>query len=311
MYTSPDLSDVVEEVTNRSGWCGGNSLTLLVSGSSAKKLLASYETSNAAAPELDIQYDVSTVPTSTCYTQSKEIPITSSKDDVEQVGSTLYRYDNQLQIGQNANVSQTVGLRFRNVRLIPNAAIESAYLEFTADGNTPTLPASLSIGVVNRSNPGEFSSSNKPADSPLLDSQSWNVNFGWDNDGSTYKSPDISELLEKVSKLSGWQAGNSVSFIIQGTGQLNAWTSDNSSLGPKLVINATKENFVPERTVRDEVKDVVKNINASGGTPSVRTLYEAARYFRGDKEQENADYYSPITESCQKTLYCIFVRRRG
>ena len=58
-YTSPDLSGLVQEVVNRSGWTSGNSLVLLVSASNSNKRAArtyDYNGNSSQAPSLSVSY---------------------------------------------------------------------------------------------------------------------------------------------------------------------------------------------------------------------------------------------------------------
>jgi cell division septation protein DedD len=68
-YEGPDLKDVVQEVVNRSGWAGGNALVLLLaddgSATSVNRLVYAYNSGSANGVELQIQYTIVPVATST------------------------------------------------------------------------------------------------------------------------------------------------------------------------------------------------------------------------------------------------------
>ncbi|MBI1184551.1 choice-of-anchor A family protein [bacterium] len=56
-YYTPDISSVVEEVVNRSGWSSGNSLAILISGSGYRSAY-SHDYYPAKAPELIVEYEL-------------------------------------------------------------------------------------------------------------------------------------------------------------------------------------------------------------------------------------------------------------
>lgn len=284
-YVSPNLATVIEEVTNRSNWCGGNSLTVLVSGTNAKKLIKAYDSDASSGAVLDIEYDANTVPASTCYGGQQSVVVKSGLDDVEERASTLYPDHTELQLGvDESNNAQTVGLRFNNIRLKQNANISSAYIELaTADNPNISLPVTLTVKVESADDSDAFTAIDRPSNrSTVSSSVSWVISSGWDSVGRIYQSPDLSTLLESVVGRSGWTPGNSVSIIIEGTGRVEAASQEGSTLAPKLVINAASNQFdITTRTVRQELIDLTNQLPASGSTPIVDTLFEAASYYKG------------------------------
>ncbi|MCP4598359.1 PilC/PilY family type IV pilus protein [Neptuniibacter sp.] len=278
-YTSPDLSEVIEEVTDRSGWCGGSSITVFVSGVTAEKLIRSHDDSSATAPVLDIAYDTGSVSDSSCFMHEAEVLVTDSDDDVEQNGTSVDYDGTQLQLGGN----DYTGLRFNDVPLIGNAEIQEAYLEFSVADNDVSLPASLTIELQSSNDAPAYTYSTRPSTrSTVSGSVSWSISSGWTTSGTVYRSPDISDLLESVVGLSGWDAGNSVAVIITGSGQVEGSSYDGSNIAPKLVIKASQDQFdIASTTVRDELLAEIEELSPSGNTPVVDTYYEGALYYKG------------------------------
>jgi hypothetical protein len=75
---TPDLSAVIEEITDRGSWSSGNALTLIITGDSAGSVyrIRSYEGDSAQAPTLAIDY---TAPAGGSHANRKtnRIPLTS------------------------------------------------------------------------------------------------------------------------------------------------------------------------------------------------------------------------------------------
>ncbi|VAX07027.1 Type IV fimbrial biogenesis protein PilY1, partial [hydrothermal vent metagenome] len=88
----------------------------------------------------------------------------------------------------------------------------------------------------------------------------------------------------------GWASGNDMAFIIKkdsGSGKRRMW-SYNGNAGAAAVLhvqvqwNAGSGSSAPTTTVRQLLKQTVDNIQYKSGTPIVGTMYEAARYYRGE-----------------------------
>ncbi|MCP4598357.1 PilC/PilY family type IV pilus protein [Neptuniibacter sp.] len=284
LYNSPNLASVVEEVTDRSDWCGGNSLTILIEGADATKLMEAYDKS-ATGAVLDIEYDVNSVSSTACIGGQQSVVVDDGNDDVEERSSTLYPSDTEIQLGvDESDNSQKVGLRFNNIRLNQDATISSAYIEFAVvDLPNLSLPANLTIKIENSDNAAAFTAIDRPSNrSTLSSSVSWTINSGWDQTGQIYQSPDLSTLIESIVSRSGWTQGNSLAFVIEGSGRVEAASQEGSTLAPKLVINASSNQFdISTQTVRQELIDITNGLNASGNTPIVDALFEAASYYKG------------------------------
>ncbi len=62
-HRTPDLSGIVQEIVNRSGWSSGNAMafTLIGSGTTSRRDAESYDGTTADSPELVVEYSVPTV----------------------------------------------------------------------------------------------------------------------------------------------------------------------------------------------------------------------------------------------------------
>ncbi len=175
--------------------------------------------------------------------------IVESSDDVEedQFGGILNTTSSDLELGDQADFfdfsiwrdsnggdgffdffgAQKVGLRFQNVQIPQGATITSAYIEFTVDESTS--------GATNVTIHGEDSDDAEPFDiwnsydlssRPLTDAAvDWEIPV-WSVVGETHQSPDISAVIQEIVNRSGWSAGGSMVFAIEGEGRRVAVSYD-------------------------------------------------------------------------------------
>ena len=105
------------------------------------------------------------------------------------------------------------------------ATITSASLIFNADAGE-TESSMLSIRAENTDNSATFSSTafgitGRPV---TTESVAWSPG-AWTN-GVEYQSPDLSALVQEVVDRAGWAEGNSLAFIIDGTGTRTSLSFD-------------------------------------------------------------------------------------
>ncbi|MEH6650223.1 MAG: PilC/PilY family type IV pilus protein [Motiliproteus sp.] len=282
---APDLSPVIQEVVNRTDWCGGNSLSLLVSGTGLR-VAKSYERNPSLAPRLDITYDVPAAGSVGCISYPFGVQVNASSDDAEQSSDGTMNLDSSdLELVTDAS-TQTVGIRFNQVLLKQGVTVDRAYLEFAVDETGPTEATNLIIKSEASANSSTFTTAGNNISSRSTNSNSvnWNISEPWTESDSIQRSPDISSLINQVLGHSDWVPGNSLSLIISGSGKRVGHAYDGSNLAPRLVFYTTPENLSnSDVTVRQKLSDTVDSLEYKSGTPIVDTLYEAALYYRGDE----------------------------
>jgi type IV pilus assembly protein PilY1 len=64
-YQTPDLTTIVTEISSRDGWCGGQDMVFLISGTGTRTAW-SYDGSAGSAPKLTVNYDPGSVTSSSC-----------------------------------------------------------------------------------------------------------------------------------------------------------------------------------------------------------------------------------------------------
>ena len=292
-YASTDVSPVVQEVTDRLGWCGGNDLLIFVkSQSGAKRTAYSKEGADAnfstnvaiAAPKIEVRYS-SVFPASAnrCMTSETVSQISNKKHDFEIWQDGTYESKSQdLDFYLDAsNQQQGVGMVFQNINVPQGSTIRYAYLSFTANKTSSTV-STVNIEAVNSAN------INNPTDYSGLDSAAktasvpWNVADNWVS-GNRYNSVDISSMISQIVNNPGWNINNSMALFIRGSSGKHAANSFDGGNPPKLHIGFRGVWTPGVNTIREDIKTAIAGLVPSGGTPISSTYAEAGSYFKGDK----------------------------
>jgi hypothetical protein len=171
------------------------------------------------------------------------VGIASGNDDVEEYNSgkmLLNSMDIDLVYDSKTTGNQKVGLRFNSVALPAGSLILNAYLQFTVSQKT-TAVTNLSIYGQKIENAAPFNTTKKNVANRVKTIA--NVNWtpaGWltaGASGADQQSPDLKAIIQEIVDLSGWKSGNSMAFIISGTGNRSAVAYEDSPAGAaKLVI---------------------------------------------------------------------------
>ncbi|MFL2555316.1 MAG: VWA domain-containing protein [Gammaproteobacteria bacterium] len=292
-----DISSVLEEVTNRSGWCGGNAITILVDASSPnssqiRKLYSRDSSEAALAPKLIYSY----MPQAGCMNSMESSQIASSGDDAEQFndayyGSRVNTIGNDLVLGDDTqNGNQNVGLRFTSVDVPQGVTVKEAHIEFRSKG-TSTGTASYTIQGINADNIGQFTSAANDISGKTKTSASatWamtgnNAEDDWDQADTAYQSVELKSIVQEIVNRSGWSRKNNMGFVITGTGTRIAESFDSDpSKAPRLVVKYDDSKSIPFKSTREVLKEKVKELPARGGTPIAGAMSESAKYWRGEQ----------------------------
>jgi type IV pilus assembly protein PilY1 len=305
--TTPDLTGIVQEIVNQADWCGGNDLAFVIEERADNggrfRSAFTYDRDPSRAPVLRVNFDeTSEVPAGGgCLVDTVQRQVETSGDDAEENNATgaVSLIDTVLDLTTPVGgTAQTVGLRFQNVTIPPGAEILSAYLTLVADV-TNAGSASLTIRGQADDDAGAFEAKddNLSSRSTTAASVAWTAS-NW-NSGSSYKSPDLKAVVQEIvcrgapasAHCAGggggaWASGNDLALLVTGTNLQRARSYNKSaSAAPTLVI--TTRGYLHDgtarvvTTVRQRLKEIVDGFAASGWTPLVDTLYEAAMYFRG------------------------------
>jgi len=181
--------------------------------------------------------------------------VSASSDDAEQQGATgaspgaVNLISNDLELVNDIQSpsagTQTTGIRFQGINIPQGAIITSAYITFTAVTPDPPMTnseaTSLNIKGQAADNALTFTTAINNISERILTSASvaW-IPTAWAV-GSKYNTPVIAGIVQEIVNRPGWVSGNSMSFIISGTGHRSAasWDDVTSGNEPKLVITYT------------------------------------------------------------------------
>ncbi|MCJ8288838.1 MAG: metallophosphoesterase [Crocinitomicaceae bacterium] len=161
--------------------------------------------------------------------QTFEQYIQSSADDAEEKfdGSYVTTSSSDLEMmydSWNSQGLQTIGLRFDNIAIPANSLITNAYIQFTADGSS-SGNITMTIQGEDISNSLTFSNStnNVSGRTSTAANVIWSSIPTWSNNqaGTAQRTPDLSSIVTEIITSNGWQNGNPISFILDGTGNSN------------------------------------------------------------------------------------------
>lgn len=295
-YTTPDISSIVQEIVDQSGWCGGNAMVFTLSGSGTR-VAESYEGSTENAPVLVIEYELDPARTgnSACVQKSLQVKVENNNDDAEERANNgnMDLNDDELDIPEESGTRQVVGIRFASVPLPPGATIVSAHVDFTDRGSGSGNPVVTIVGQKGLT-PGSFTTSSRNISNRVDTAGERTSTVTWSDipdpsSGSTVTTPNLSTIFQDLVNQTGWTAGNPVVLVFErasGSGyrrfeaRERDWSDGQATL--RIVYQVNETSSASNDTVRTRLKQIVNGIVASGNTPIVDTLYEAGLYYRGE-----------------------------
>lgn len=235
-HRTPNLTALVQHVVNKGGWSTGNPIAFVLQGS-GRRIAESYD--GTAPAQLVVEYQNGGLLSGTL-----DVQIGSGSDDAEErAAGNMYLNSSDIELVYDGGGNQTVGLRFNNISLPAGATMTSAYIQFGVD-ETNSGTTNLNIFIQDDVNPATFGSANNDISSrpTMPTSVAWSPP-AWSTTGATgtnQRTPDLKGLLQTVFNKAGWAAGNSVAFIITGTGERTAEAFEgDASRAARLIINYT------------------------------------------------------------------------
>jgi len=301
--TTPDITAIVQEIVDRPGWCGGNSMTFAIDdlGATGPRIANSFDGDPSLAPVLRIDFDKTKPPGAGqgCTVQEITARPSISTDDANQNVSdgAISTLEGFVQM----DATRVNGLRFQNFAIPPTATIVEANLIF-APADPGIVPAAINPAAAVTIDFTAQAIDTAPAFSsgtgtdvltrtPVSASVPWDIPAAspW-TIGTPVTSPDLSTIIKAVvNGVPTWASGNELALLLsaRGSGARIATSYDDSpgdapQLRVKIRIKTSDSPDVPVITVRDRLKQVVNELDHKGTTPIVDNLYEAAAYFRGD-----------------------------
>ena len=171
------------------------------------------------------------------------IRVSGGNDDAEEslADSGVDLTSSDLELISDGSDAQLVGIRFNNVNVAPGAHIADAYIQFTVDDDdTDSGACSLVIHGQANDNPLAFVNSNGNISSRPTTTASvvWSPP-AWNTEGQAgvnQQTPNLTAVIDEITARPGWSLGNSMVFIISGTGERTAESYDIPSAAPVLHI---------------------------------------------------------------------------
>ncbi len=182
--------------------------------------------------------------------------ISQKSDDAEEEGPEgdnggpgyMYKSSSDLELVSDIDApssgTQKIGMRFQDLDIPVGATITNAFITFRAvsadSPNTNSGTTNLTIKCEDADSPSTFGSNDYNISNRTLTSASASWSPGAWTTGVDYDTPDLSAAVQEVVNRPGWSSGNSMVFVITGTGSRSAYSYDgNSALCPRLTIEYT------------------------------------------------------------------------
>lgn len=291
--TSTDIGPVIQELVNRSDWCGGNAMAVLITGT-GMRTAESYDKNPWSAPVLNVNYTPGTVDfTDTCLSQTARTRISNPVDDVfESMNSGAVTTNSTTIDTRDTHGANTMGLRFQGLNIPQGAKVVDAYVRLVA---ATDLNDSTSVKVY-----GEDSAYSTVFNAnfdhdvslrvPTQASVAWN-NIEPSTTGAGIKSPNLASIIEEIIAKPGWLEGNPLTLVVEGdstsTGMRSFKTLEDGAPATLAVIYQLDESdlageSVPLRTGRDDLVAAMLDMVPLGSTQLIDAYYEAAAYLTGN-----------------------------
>lgn len=177
--------------------------------------------------------------------------IITGTDDAEerQTGGTIDITSSDIELVFDGSTvgNQTVGLRFTGIDIPKDATIVSAYIQFWVD-EIQTATTNLTIRGEANDNSPTFSAAafNISTRTKTTASVAWSNLPLWPTlnaAGPDQRTPDISSVVKEIMGRGGWNQGNALTILINGSGRRNAHAYEGSTtMAPQLIIN-----YIPKK----------------------------------------------------------------
>jgi hypothetical protein len=263
---TPNLAALLQEVTSRPGWSGGNAVVFVLSGT-GHRTADSFDKSDGFPPRLTVNYRSPTP----VYTVNSAV--NGSPNDAEQSSAgvvTLNSSDLEL-VNDGAQGDQVVGLRFEKLAVPAGAVIANATIQFTAN-ETQTDPTALTIRAQAADNAPAFTNT-----ANNLDRLATSASIAWspaawttaDERGPLQRTPDLSAIVSELIARPGWSNGNAMVFLITGSGHRTVDAADEIGGSPAtLMLSYSPEipvgTYARWASVRTNVNSPMADLDGDG-----------------------------------------------
>ena len=219
--------------------------------------------------------------------------VSSSMDDIEERASDgfIYTSSSDLELTDDTDYigPQVIGIRFTGLNIPQGATIVSSTITFTADeaDGSNSEPANLIFKAHDVDNAPAFTTatSNVSSRNTTSNAANWSSVPEW-FEGSMYTTPNLTSVIQEVINRGGWSQGNSLAFIITGSGERTAVAYNSvPSSAPKLEIVYSLEETVavdcsydwtfPDGTPSSATTQTASVTWSTGGTKTIQLIVTA------------------------------------
>jgi type IV pilus assembly protein PilY1 len=305
------VTAAVNEVVNRSDWCGGNALSLRIRDTSTVKALRtaySMDSATTAAqkPTLHVVFSVDPEATNSCMgnvTQSLVLTANKSENDVKWLsgGTSFDATSNTLDINYvSGTKKREVGLRFQDVDIPVGATINSAVLtvygagDYNAVKNAAVQPIRIygfADADVNFCPSSCLTATQAVALAKTTASAVWTPTGSALSLGVAASTPigatgDITNIVKEIVGSSDWGLKKHIGFKLYNDTTTNTSAAlYNANKGTQYAARLTVSWTIAQvtqlttlQTVRDQLDAAVDTLDQTGGTPLGAAFSEASRY---------------------------------
>ncbi len=145
--------------------------------------------------------------------------------------------------------TQLVGMRFTDVSVPPGYPIQRAYLELTVDETADQATSLVFAGEASDAAlPFQAQTNNLSARPRTSARVAWNEVPAWTVVGAHWRSPDLAPIIQEIVDRPGWQPGNPLVLLVEGSGRRTAKAFDGDpTAAPQLTVelNLPHHLFIP------------------------------------------------------------------
>jgi hypothetical protein len=160
-----------------------------------------------------------------------DVPVRASADDAEErtASGAVTLGSGDLNLGQDGDRAQTVGMRFTGVGVPAGATVTRAWVQFQVD-EASTAATNLTIAgeAVNSSAAFTTATANVSSRARTAATVGWTPP-AWPTAGARgadQRTPDLFPVLQEIISRPGWASGGALSLLVSGTGERTAESVD-------------------------------------------------------------------------------------
>ena len=237
---------------------------------------------NTNNDEIDLTCNCAGIPNGTGTLTSAAVA--SSSDDAEEKVSSgsVSITSSDLEMIIDGNDEQIVGIRFSGLNIPQGMFIQSAMIQFSADGSSNGNPCALEIYGHDIDNAPTFSSSgsnNISIRTKTTAMKTWSPD-NWTNNqrGVAQRTLNLAPIVQEIVNRTGYTSSSAIAFIIEGTGKRKSFSFDDGGVTnlPELTVIYDLSGPLPIELLDITAKTKQTNIQVDWTTAS----------------EENNDYFT-------------------